>query len=456
MTRNSIRGPARKGSRGAAADMPWAEARALAAAVAGPLPPAEVPLAEAGGLRLAAPVRALAPIPGFDTAAMDGYAVAGPPPWRVVGSVLAGRVAHEGVLAPGTAVEIATGAEVPHGADAVLPVEGALRTGDLVRGEIARGRHIRPRGTDCPQGRDLVTAGAVVTPALLGLAASVGHDTLTVHPPPRVAVLVTGDEVVSTGLPGRGRVRDAIGPMLPGLLSWSGARLVPAPLPDAAGLPGGDPGTAGSWPGRDADPPGRAPYAAGGGGAGRGGVAAGAEAPVVPWARVRDSVEALAAAVTAAGAAADVVVVCGASSKGPADHLRRVLADLGAEVLVAGVACRPGHPQVLARLPGGRVLVGLPGNPFAALVAAMTLLVPALRALGGRTPPGAQWSALAGDVRPHPALTRLVAVRRAEDAAVPVGHDRPGTLWGAALADALAVVPPGWGGAPVELVELPS
>jgi molybdopterin molybdotransferase len=150
-----------------------------------------------------------------------------------------------------------------------------------------------------------------------------------------------------------------------------------------------------------------------------------------------------------------VLVVCGASSKGPADHLRKVLGDLGADVLVDGVAVRPGHPQLLARLPAGRLLVGLPGNPFAALAAALTLLAPLLRELGG-TPARHETSALAGPVRAHPRDTRLVPVRRSGRGAVPVGHDRPGSLWGAALADALAVVPPGWSGDQVELIELPA
>ncbi|WP_344982177.1 molybdopterin-binding protein, partial [Streptosporangium fragile] len=152
---------------------------------------------------------------------------------------------------------------------------------------------------------------------------------------------------------------------------------------------------------------------------------------------------------------AQVVVVCGASSKGPADHLRAVLARLGARVLVDGVAVRPGHPQLLARLPGGRLVVGLPGNPYAALVAALTLLAPAVRALAGEPEPPRERSALAGPVRAHPSDTRVVAVRRSGRGAVPVGHDRPGSLRGAALADALAVVPPGWRGEPVELVPLP-
>ncbi|AQZ65600.1 molybdopterin molybdenumtransferase MoeA [[Actinomadura] parvosata subsp. kistnae] len=376
--------------------MSWGSARALAAGAACPLKPREVPLQDALGCRLAAPLRALVPVPGVDVAAMDGYAVSGPRPWRVLGRVLAGGAPHAGPLRAGEAVEIATGAPVPEGTSSVLPWELASVGDGRVDGAAEPGRHMRRRGEDIPEGTAVLGAGAVVTPVALGLAAALGHDTLPVRPRPQVAVLVTGDEVVTEGLPGPGRVRDAIGPFLPGLVRWAGGRVT-----DVITLP--------------------------------------------------DGPQALHAAL---GSPGDVVVVCGASSQGPADHLRAVLGDLGADVLVDGVAVRPGHPQLLARLPGGRLLVGLPGNPFAALAAALTLLAPVLCELAG-TPAPRETSALAGPVRTHPRDTRLVPVRRSARGAVPVGHDRPGSLWGAALADALAVVPAGWAGEQVELIELP-
>ncbi|MGS2641763.1 molybdopterin molybdotransferase MoeA [Streptosporangium sp. G12] len=438
--------------RGAPAEtLPWESARRVAASAAGPLPPVDLPLHLAYGCRLAAPLHALVPVPGADVAAMDGYAVAGDPPWRIAGLVLAGGAPFGAALAPGTAVEIATGAPVPEGAEAVLPYELAVRTGgapgagpvpgggppdrsvppgrfapplgrfaprggepwpagepagewvSAPAGAVEPGRHIRRRGEDCPLGTVVLTAGSAVTPAVLGLAAGLGHDVLRVRPRPLVSVLVTGDEVVTRGLPGPGRVRDAIGPMLPGLIEWAGGRTeAPRWLPD------------------------------------------GARALAVALAGTPD------------GPPGQVIVVCGASSKGPADHLRAVLAGLGAEILVDGVAVRPGHPQLLARLPGGRLVAGLPGNPYAALVAALTLLAPAVRALAGGPEAPRERSALTGHVRPHHTDTRMVAVRRGGRGAVPVGHDRPGSLWGAALAEALAVVPPGWGGEPVELVPLPA
>ncbi|SEG74541.1 molybdopterin molybdotransferase [Actinacidiphila yanglinensis] len=429
------------------AAVPWEEARRAATEAAVPLPAREVPLKRARGRALAAPLIASLPHPAFDTAAMDGYAVAGDPPWTVVGRVPAGREPGTGApLAPGRAVEIATGAPTPPGTLAVLPYELSDRDGGTLRparggagcdgpgagradaegGRLPAGRNVRRRGEECPAGCEVLPAGALVTPAVLGLAASLGHDVLPVHGCPRVAVVVTGDELVRAGLPPAGRVRDALGPLLPGLVEWAGGRPLPLTcLPDGRG-----PLVA------------ELARAAGPSGAGSG------SGPGEPWPGER-------AAGWARGASgADVVVVCGASSRGPADHLRPALRELGAEFTVDAVACRPGHPQLLARLPGGPFVVGLPGNPYAALAAALTLLVPLLGGLSGRAVPVHPRARLTAAPRIDAVRTRLVPVTVQGCTATPVGHDRPALLWGASLADALAVVPPG--GAPaVELLPLP-
>ncbi|MFD4639871.1 molybdopterin molybdotransferase MoeA [Lentzea sp. NPDC058436] len=377
-------------------NMPWKLARQTAREATKPLDAVELPLPAALGLALASGVRALASQPTCDTSAMDGYAVAGPGPWTVVGRVAAGDPVPGVVLRAGEAFGVATGAPVPIGSEAVVPVEVCSVAGErLMPGGAHRGnpgKHIRRRGEDWSAGDELVPAGTRVSPAVLGLAAAAGHDTLLAHRRPRVAVIVTGDELLHTGPPRPGRVRDAIGPMLPGLLT--GADLL---------------GTT----------------------------------------HLRDDPSALTDALTFD--AADVLVTCGATSVGRADHLRRVLADLQAEVLVSGVACRPGHPMLLAVLPDGRCVVGLPGNPFAAYAAVLTLLQPLLDTLGGHTarPPVTAWLP---DVGAHRTDTRLVPVTRSGGLAAPVGHDRPGSLWGAALADVLAVVPPGHRGGEVELL----
>jgi molybdopterin molybdotransferase len=204
--------------------------------------------------------------------------------------------------------------------------------------------------------------------------------------------------VVGHGRPAAGQVRDAIGPMLPGLVN------------DAGGVVGG-------------------------------------------VHRVADEKDALEASLDAV--AGDVVVVSGGSSAGPADHLRGLLEMRDAAVHVGSVASRPGHPQQLARLPDGRWVVGLPGNPNAALVSTMTLLVPLVTTLAGRPPPATRFGRLTTSVTPHARDTRLVAVRESDGGLEHVGHDRSGNLWGAALADALAVIPPGAPSTWVQVLQMP-
>lgn len=378
----------------------WPEARQRAYDVAGPLDPVEVELSAAVGCVLADALWSLVPIPAFDTAAMDGWAVRGPGPWRLVpGAVLAGAGPAD-ALPDGAAVEVATGAMVPAGTEAVLPYEhGAAAAGELV-GTVEPGRHVRWTGEESAARTALLPAGTLVSPAAAGLAASAGHDRLRVHPLPRVAALVTGDELLRSGLPGAGRTRDAVGPLLPAVVASYGGVLVSL---DHLG----------------------------------------------------DDPDVLAKAL--ADADADVVVTTGASSVGRADFLPMALRALGAELVVDGVRVRPGHPQVLARLPDGRLVVGMPGNPLAALAAAVTVLAPALAALAGRDRPRTSTVRTTDALPAATASHRLVPVTVRGDLARPTGHAGASMLRGAALADAFAVVPPGAdlpAGSTVELLPL--
>lgn len=380
----------------------WARARTIAAEVAKPLDRVVVELGDALGAVLAAPLTARLPQPCCAVSAMDGYAVAGTAPWRIVGPRLfAGDRPWDQPLSPGQAAEIATGAPVPAGAGAVLPVEHARREGNLLSGVLGAKPHIRQTGEDFAAGELLVPEAAVVTPAVLGLAAGIGCDTLDVHRRPRVTVALTGDELLRRGLPEPGRVRDAIGPMLPGLIERFGGEL--------AGL-----------------------------------------------SYLPDRIDALGAlfADGPGNLTEDVLVVCGSTSVGAADHLHTGLAASRAQLYVDGVACRPGHPQLLAGLPDGRFVVGLPGNPAAALVAALTLLGPLLGTLSGRVLPRLATAILRHPVTPHPRDTLLKGVLLDGDEVVLVGGDRPGSLRSPARADAFAIIPPEWGGPRVALLPL--
>ncbi|WP_406862064.1 molybdopterin molybdotransferase MoeA [Streptomyces sp. HUAS MG47] len=385
---------------------PWPEARETARRAGGSGRPAPepVPLDAALGRLLGGTLAALTDLPSFDTSAMDGWAVAGPGPWRIDedGAVLAGH-ARAAALGDGTAVRIATGARIPSGATAVIRSEHA-RTGTGGRlhaeREVVPGQDIRPRGQECRTGDPLLPAGALVTPAVLGLAAAAGYDELLVLPRPTVEVLVLGDELLTSGLPHEGLIRDALGPLL-------------GPWLQALGT------------------------------------------DVLGTRRIGDDADALYTAVT--GSAADLVITTGGTAAGPVDHVHPVLAKAGAELLVDGVSVRPGHPMLLARLAGGRHLVGLPGNPLAAVSGLLTLAEPLLRARSGRPAAEPYRGPVRDEVQGHPHDTRLVPVVHRGDHLVPLHYNGPAMLRGIAAADGMAVVPPGGAraGDTLDVLDLP-
>ncbi|MFF8985822.1 molybdopterin molybdotransferase MoeA [Streptomyces globisporus] len=393
---------------------PWGRARAVAARAGRGGPPTTIrlPLDRAPGHVLAEALGALIDLPSFDTSAMDGWAVAGPGPWafEAGAGLLAGR-GPAAALPDGTAVRIATGARVPPETTAVIRSEHAHV--DEARGllharrSVVTGQDIRPRGQECRTGEQLVPAGTVVTPAVLGLAAAAGYDALPVVPRPRVDILVLGDELLNAGLPHDGLIRDALGPMLGPWLRALGAEVSgPRRLGDDAGA-------------------------------------------------LRDALT---------SSDADLIVTTGGTAAGPVDHVHPVLDALGAELLVDGVAVRPGHPMLLARLsPDGPYLVGLPGNPLAAVSGLLTLAEPLLAGIAGRPAQDPYRALVHAEVHGHPHDTRLVPVVHrpgragGRDHVAPLRYNGPAMLRGIAAADGLAVVPPGGvrSGTEVEILDLP-
>ncbi|MFD7624438.1 molybdopterin molybdotransferase MoeA [Streptomyces sp. NPDC059851] len=368
-----------------------------------------VPLPDALGEVLHQPLEALTDLPSFDTSAMDGWAVAGPGPWTVRPGegVLAGSERPE-PLADGEAVRIATGARIPADTTAVLRSEHSRESGSQLYADrpVQTGQDIRPRGQECRSGDLMLPAGSLVTPAVLGLAAAAGYDELATRQRPRVEVLVLGDELLTEGRPHDGLIRDALSPMLGPWLTRIGAEVT------ATHRIGDDP--------------------------------AGAE-------ELLDAVT---------GSDADVVITTGGTASGPVDHVHPVLRRAGAELLVDGVAVRPGHPMLLARLGDraeGRHLVGLPGNPLAAVSGLLTLAEPLLRALAGRRQRPRYAVPVQSGIPGHPYDTRLVPVVLTDEHAVPLRYTGPAMLRGIAAADALAVVPPhgARAGQDLEILDLP-
>lgn len=307
-----------------------ARARMLGAAVRTAVH--SLPLSEADGLTLAEDIHAVRDQPPFDASAMDGWAVIGDPEegqaLDIVGESAAGR-GYDGVLQAGQAVRIFTGAAVPAGATRVIIQEDTERDGNVVR--IARppspGRNIRAAGGDFRAGTLLLGAGTRLDPWRLSLAAAAGRDRLTVSEPPRIAILATGEELVSPGgHPGPFQIFESgSAGLVPMIARWGGLahRLSPA----------------------------------------------------------RDDEDAIAAAV--AGADAELIVTVGGASVGDYDLVKPALKRLGLELRVETINVRPGKPTWFGILGDGRRVLGLPGNPASAFVCAELFLKPLIAAMSG-------------------------------------------------------------------------
>ena len=303
-----------------------------------------LPLARATGVVTAAAATARLAVPAFANAAMDGYALRAAVT-RVASPGTPVRLAVTGTIAAGDrppaagdleCVEIFTGATVPAGLDAVIPLERvtllAAGAGVLIPEPVRPGQNIRQAAQDFVQGQMVVAAGTRLWPQHLMALAACGVDEVLVVPPPRVAVLITGNELTDRGADlAPGQIRDANGPYLRALLPLLGAELTTlTTAPDSA---------------------------------------------VALCDRLRE---------LANGAA--VIVTTGGVSAGRLDLLPAAVRALGGELCFHKVAIRPGKPILHARLPGGALLFGLPGNPLAVAVGMRFFVTPALRALQGLAP----------------------------------------------------------------------
>jgi len=206
-------------------EVDWDYARAEASRAVSPLLHELVPLSQGLNRRIADDYSALCDLPPFTTSAMDGWAVAGEGPWKIVGDIKAGAP-YEKELESGSALRIATGAVIPRGTLGVVRWEIAEEIQGKIHATAVAGADIRPAGEECRKGELLVIRGTRLSPSLLGLLASTGYDQIKVFRKPRVAILLLGDELQLAGIPILGLVRDSLGPQLPGWLERLGADVV--------------------------------------------------------------------------------------------------------------------------------------------------------------------------------------------------------------------------------------
>jgi molybdopterin molybdotransferase len=300
----------------------------------------ELTLLDAQGLLLAENISADFPLPSFDNSAMDGYAVRAidtrdasaehPLPLQVVGDVAAGAKTRSG-MGPGLAMRIMTGAPIPAGADAVIPLEdtdrGLARV--AIRRPVRTGECIRRAGEDIQAGAPALGAGAALGPQQLGLLAALGRDRVIVRPRPRVIVLSTGSELIEVGhRPSFGEVID------------SNSYMIAAAAKDA---------------GADARRIG-----------------------IVPddHAKLLDTLESQLLR-------ADVLVTSGGVSMGAFDIVKEALSELGT-VEFTKIAMQPGKPQGFGHIGNKIPIFCLPGNPVSSLVSFEAFVRPAIRKLLGK------------------------------------------------------------------------
>jgi putative molybdopterin biosynthesis protein len=384
--------------------VPLEEARALAARLAPERRVERVALDAALDRVLAEDVVSRRDVPPFTRSMMDGYAVrAGdvaeaeeerPVVLVRVGIAEAGRPTAARV-GPGQTVEIATGAALPAGANAVVRVEYTDAEGDriLIRRGVAPGESLMSAGDDLMVGDAALTAGTRLGPAEIGVLAAAGESDVAVWQRPRIGILSTGDEVRPVGAPlAAGQIHDINGAFLTAGVARAGG--VPVPL----GIAGDD----------------------------------------------RAAIE---AALTAARARCDLLLTSGSTSAGAGDVIYRILEERG-ELFAHGVLIEPGKPTALARL-GGLGIAALPGNPASAAVVFEALIAPLVREAAGLEPhPERQRveAALATEIRTSPGrrLLRMVGVvgRGPEARAYPI-EKRSGAITLLAQADGYVDVPEG-------------
>lgn len=335
-------------------------AQAILASHACPLRREVVPLAAATGRHLAAPVTALIDAPRFDCAAMDGYAVrgddiaAGRHIFANIGTVCAGQ-APSAPITRGETMRVMTGARIPQGADRIVMIEHCdvgpthIRLDD----KIQQKPHIRRRGSDFRAGEILLESGHELTPAALVVAAAADREHLTVWRRPRALIITSGDELAPPGTAAGTprKIPDSLSAAIAAMVHRCGGEIAAAH-------------------------------------------------------RVGDTPEAIRAACRSAEA--DVIILIGGASRGDRDFGRSAMRPLGLDIAFADVAIKPGKPVWYGRTPTEHIL-GLPGNPTAALTIARLFLAPLIKGLLG----GDASSALAWHLLP---ATRPIAANGPREA----------------------------------------
>jgi molybdopterin molybdotransferase len=373
------------------------EARRMILTNVSPLGVQRVSLLDSLGRVMAEDMVAQWDMPGFDNSAMDGFAVRcadclGPVTLRITGYIPAGVAATTG-LEPGCAIKIMTGAPIPSGCDAVVPVEETEESGDQVRirGEVTARQHIRFRGEDVKSGETIISSGTIIRPPEISMLASFGKALVPIHCRPRVAILSTGDELVELGAP------PDIGKIInSNALSLAAAVMEVGAIPVILGIAMDNPESH------------------------------------------REKM--------AEGLKADALITSAGVSAGDRDLVRDILKEMGVEQVFWRVDMKPGGPTAFG-MKDGKPVFSLPGNPVSTMVTFEEFVRPALLKMMGhrRVLKPFIKAVLQSKARKKPGKINFLRVRLSYEngayLAYSSGDQHTGILKTMLLADAIAMLP---------------
>jgi molybdopterin molybdotransferase len=309
----------------------WDDAFTVASTTFSTLESEKVLLADAQSRTLACDVQALCDLPAFATSSMDGWAVNSTGPWKIIGEIATGKASNQ-VLDPSQCMKISTGGVIPAGTTAVIPWENATEKDGLISGSVDSGANIRPAGAECKKGETLFGQGAILNPPMLGLLAATGHDFLGVTRRPRIAIFFLGDELLHTGVPTGGSIRDALGPQIPAILQSFGAEVVSTNF-------------------------------------------------------VKDDLNTLNKEIKSALETADLIITTGGTADGPKDYVKNAVSHINGEFVIDCVKVRPGYHTLVAQINSDArkiAFLALPGNPQSALAGLFSFGLPLINSLLGR------------------------------------------------------------------------
>ncbi len=370
----------------------WDGAFAIARDSFTSLPTQSIALSDAYGRVLGADMFALCNLPAFETSSMDGWVVNGDGPWKIIGEVKTGQISGLS-LGPSQCLAIATGGVIPEGGQAVVPWEVATERDGYIHGASELGANIRPAGAESKKGELLISAGTLLNAPKIGLLAAAGHDDVVVIRRPRIAIFFLGDELMHSGVPVDGLVRDALGPQLPAMLSAFGADVI------VSGF-------------------------------------------------VTDDLDLLVSKISAAinsqNNAIDMVITTGGTADGPRDFIKSAIAAFGGEYLIDRVKVRPGYHILLAKIASqeGKNLafLALPGNPQSAIAALISFGRPIIDAMRGLTPAVLATVQMSQEMKVQEGFARLVPSVIENNTCRPTDYLSSHMLRGVGAADGFALL----------------